>query len=157
MEFIAEDPLTQLAFSMFENKGVYALLLGSGLSRAAEIPTGWEITLDLVRRIALAKGVEDQTDWAEWYRKTAGKEPNYSLLLEEISSSPAERRSILHGYIEPNDEDREKVRRLQRQPITQSPNWFAPVTSESSSRRISIDLWRTHCGRQASSRPLFLR
>jgi hypothetical protein len=66
MEFIAEDPLTQLAFSMFENKGVFALLLGSGLSRAAEIPTGWEITLDLVRRIALAQGVEDQTDWAEW-------------------------------------------------------------------------------------------
>jgi hypothetical protein len=112
MEFIAEDPLTQLAFSMFENKGVFALLLGSGLSRAAEIPTGWEITLDLVRRIALAQGVEDQTDWAEWYRKSAGKEPNYSTLLEELSSSPAERRSILHSYIEPNEEDREEDRKI---------------------------------------------
>jgi hypothetical protein len=39
------DPSTALAFSLFENKGVYALLLGSGLSRAAQIPTGWEITL----------------------------------------------------------------------------------------------------------------
>jgi hypothetical protein len=44
------DPITALAFSIFENKGVYALLLGSGLSSAAQIPTGWKITLDLVRR-----------------------------------------------------------------------------------------------------------
>jgi hypothetical protein len=42
------DPLTALAFSIYENKGVYCLLLGSGFSRPAEIPTGWEITLDLV-------------------------------------------------------------------------------------------------------------
>ena len=27
---------------MVENPGVYALLLGSGISRSAEIPTGWE-------------------------------------------------------------------------------------------------------------------
>ena len=46
------DPITSLAFSVYENKGVYALLLGSGVSRSAFIPTGWEITLDLVRRVA---------------------------------------------------------------------------------------------------------
>ena len=34
------DDLTQLSFALYENKGVFALLLGSGLSRAAEIPTG---------------------------------------------------------------------------------------------------------------------
>jgi hypothetical protein len=45
VSMIAGDPLTQLAFSVYENKGVFAVLLGSGLSRAAEIPTGWEITL----------------------------------------------------------------------------------------------------------------
>ena len=44
---LISNPLTQLAFSVYENKGVYAVLLGSGLSRSAEIPTGWEITLDL--------------------------------------------------------------------------------------------------------------
>lgn len=57
MSIVAGDPLTQLAFSIYENKGAYALLVGSGLSRAAEIPTGWEITLDLVRRVAAAQGV----------------------------------------------------------------------------------------------------
>lgn len=112
MPLLTNDPLTQLAFSIYENKGVFAVLLGSGLSRSAEIPTGWEITLDLVRRVALAQGVEDQPDWAAWYRDRTGKEPNYSTLLEELASSPEERRSILHSYIEPTDEDREEGRKV---------------------------------------------
>lgn len=106
------DPATQLAFAMHENKGVFALLLGSGLSRAAEIPTGWEITLDLVRRVALAQGVEEQDDWAAWYVETEGKEPDYSALLAQLASTPAERRAILHSYIEPDDDDREQGRKV---------------------------------------------
>ena len=51
------DPITALAFSVYENKGVYALLLGSGVSRAAYIPTGWEVTLDLIKRVAALEGV----------------------------------------------------------------------------------------------------
>src|SRR6266436_1579843 len=46
------DPTVALAFSMFSNKGVYAVLLGSGVSRSAAIPTGWEVVLDLIRRLA---------------------------------------------------------------------------------------------------------
>ena len=106
------DPITQLAFSIYENKGVFAVLLGSGLSRAAEIPTGWEITLDLVRRVALARGVDDQSDWGTWYRGQAGQEPNYSTLLEELASSPEERRAILHRYIEPSEDDLNEGRKV---------------------------------------------
>jgi SIR2-like domain len=112
MSMIASDPLTQLAFALYENKGVFAVLLGSGLSRAAEIPTGWEITLDLIRRVALAQGIEEQPDWAAWYRERTGQEPDYSALLEELASSPEERRSILHNYIEPTEEDQEEGRKI---------------------------------------------
>jgi hypothetical protein len=107
-----KDLPTQLAFSMSENPGVYALLLGSGLSRSAHIPTGWEITLDLVRRVGIAKGARDVTDWAAWYRETTGKEPSYSELLEEIATMPDERRAILHRYIEPDEEDRDEGRKV---------------------------------------------
>jgi hypothetical protein len=31
--------------SIYSNKGVFALLLGSGISRSAGIPTGWEVVL----------------------------------------------------------------------------------------------------------------
>jgi hypothetical protein len=106
------DPATQMAFAVHENKGVFALLLGSGLSRAAEIPTGWEITTDLVRRVATAQGVEEQGDWGKWYVEAEGKEPNYSELLAQLAVTPAERRAILHGYIEPDDEDREEGRKV---------------------------------------------
>ncbi|MGE3147783.1 MAG: hypothetical protein AB7K04_01830, partial [Pseudorhodoplanes sp.] len=96
MSTLTSDPLTQLAFALHENKGVFALLLGSGLSRAADIPTGWEITLDLIRRVATAQGVGEQPDWAKWYRETEGQEPNYSALLKALASSSEERRAILH-------------------------------------------------------------
>ena len=75
------DAITRLAFSVYGNPRVYALLLGSGLSRAAGIPTGWEVTLDLTRRVALAQGADDQQDWAAWYKEKFGGEPNYSDLI----------------------------------------------------------------------------
>lgn len=112
MSLLSGDPLTQLAFSTYENKGVYAVLLGSGLSRAAGIPTGWEITLDLVRRVAAAQGVEEQDDWQVWYQETTNKDPNYSELVGELGLSRDERRSILHSYIEPNEGDREEGQKL---------------------------------------------
>jgi hypothetical protein len=106
------DPVTALAFSLFENRGVYALLLGSGLSRAAQIPTGWEITLDLIRRVAALEGVFEHADWADWYRQKTGKDPNYSEVLDALTASPDERRSILHSYIEPSVDDVSEGRKV---------------------------------------------
>ncbi len=105
------DSITALAFSLFENKGVYALLLGSGMSRAAQIPTGWEITLDLIRRAAALQGVFGEADWAAWHRSKTGEEPTYSAVLTALSSFPDERRSILHSYIEPTVDDIEERRK----------------------------------------------
>ena len=109
------DPTTALAFSIFENKGVYALLLGSGVSRAARIPTGWEVTLDLIKRIAALEGVVDKADWAKWYAEKYGAEPSYSGLLDQLASTTDERRSILHSYIEPSKEDLAEGRRVPTQ------------------------------------------
>jgi hypothetical protein len=106
------DPLHALAFSVYENPGVYCVLLGSGVSRAAEIPTGWEVTLDLVRRVAALEGVEDQTDWAAWYKRAHGNEPGYSELLDQLAATPDERRSILHSYIKPTPEEQEAGKKV---------------------------------------------
>jgi hypothetical protein len=106
------DPITALAFSLFENRSVYALLLGSGLSSAAEIPTGWEITIDLVRRAALAQGIDDQADWAAWYSSKFGKDPEYSSLLNILAPTADERRAILHRYIEATPGDIQQNRKV---------------------------------------------
>lgn len=55
------DPVSAIAFEMQAGKGMFALLLGSGVSRTAKIPTGWDITLDLVRRVAALKGEDPGT------------------------------------------------------------------------------------------------
>ena len=107
-----DDTITRLAFTMYENRGVYALLVGSGISSAAGILTGWNITLDLIRRIAQTEGEREELDWATWYRERTGQEPNYSELVERLGASPEERRSILHGYIEPTPEEREEGRKV---------------------------------------------
>ena len=107
-----DDATTRLAFSIYGNPRVYALLLGSGLSRAAGIPTGWEVTLDLTRRVAMAQGEDDQRDWAAWYREKFGGEPNYSDLISLLGPSPHERRAILDSYIEPTEEDLAQGRKV---------------------------------------------
>ena len=99
------DPITKISFSIYENKGVYALLLGSGISKSAGIPTGWDITLDLIERIAKAEGVSGIDDWEAWYKQTRNKIPSYSNIIEELASTPSERRSILNTYIEPTVEE----------------------------------------------------
>src|SRR5213080_2544887 len=60
------DPLLTLALSMHSGKGIYALLLGSGVSRTSGIPTGWEIVLDLISKVAHLQE-EQPTDLVQWY------------------------------------------------------------------------------------------
>ena len=102
------SPIESLAFSMQANPGVYAVLAGSGVSRAAQIPTGWEITLDLVRRLAAQRGEECARDPEQWYRTTFNTEPDYSVLLGALCRTSTERQQLLRGYIEPSAEEREE-------------------------------------------------
>lgn len=106
------DPTNSLAFSMHANKGVYAVLLGSGVSRAARIPTGWEITIELVRKVAALQGRNCEPDPAEWFIKTMGQEPGYSELLDAVAKTPAERQQLLRTYWEPTEQEREEGAKL---------------------------------------------
>lgn len=100
------DPLLSLVFTLHSNKGIYALLIGSGVSRPAGIPTGWEVVLDLIRKLARLKGETCEPDPAAWYQQTYGIEPDYSDLLNKIVKTPVERSQILKSYFEPTEEER---------------------------------------------------
>ena len=106
------DPLVSLAFSIQANRGVYALLLGSGVSRSAQIPTGWEIVLDLIRKLAKLEGVDCEPDPAAWYKEKFGEYPDYSKLLSQVVNSAPERRELLRPYFEPTEEEREEGLKL---------------------------------------------
>ena len=106
------DPLISLAFAVHSNPGVYACLLGSGISRAAEIPTGWEVTLDLVRKLAHLHDEDCEPNPSTWYEDRFGEEPNYSRLLRELAHSQAERNQLLKAYFEPTEEERERGKKV---------------------------------------------
>ena len=100
------DPIHSLAFSVQSNPGVYAVLIGSGASRAAGIPTGWDVTLDLVRKLAAVEKEAPEPDPETWFRNKFGSEPDYSTLLDQLGKTQPDRQQILRGYWEPSDEER---------------------------------------------------
>lgn len=106
------DPLTSLAFAVYSNKGAYALLLGSGVSRSSGIPTGWEVVLDLIRKVASLEGEDCEPDPAEWFRGKNQTEPDYSQLLDGIAKTATERQQLLRGYFEPTVEEQEQGLKL---------------------------------------------
>lgn len=101
------DPIISLAFSIQSNKGVYALLLGSGVSRSAGIPTGWEITIDMIKKLAHVKKVDANPNPQQWYETEMGEEVNYSKLLKIFAKTSSERSKLLRSYFEPTDEERQ--------------------------------------------------
>ncbi|MDA2920584.1 SIR2 family protein [Desulfobacterota bacterium AH_259_B03_O07] len=102
------DTTISLAFSIYSKKGIYALLVGSGLSRAAGIPTGWEITLDFIRKLAAASNEDCEPSPQSWYVNRYGEEPSYSKILRAVGSSPSIRNQLLRGYFEPTDDERKE-------------------------------------------------
>lgn len=94
-----------LVCSLCQNPGAYAVLLGSGLSRSANIPTGWEITLELIRRVSSLREENTPDNLPEWYKNTFGKDADYSDLLDMVAGSEAERRQIIHQFIESQDDE----------------------------------------------------
>lgn len=112
----ALDPLVMLATGMHAQPGVYALLLGSGVSSAAGIPTGWGVVKELVRRAAAAQDPDDpsagaravETDAAVelwWEQHGDGQPLGYSNVIGSLAPTPAARRALLAGFFEPSEED----------------------------------------------------
>ncbi|MBC5992431.1 SIR2 family protein [Pontibacter cellulosilyticus] len=101
------DQVTSVSYSVYSNKGAFALLLGSGISRSAGIPTGWEVVLNLIRHTATLKNENCEPDPEKWFTEKFKKDPDYSDLLESLTNTPAERLNLLRPLFEPNEEDLE--------------------------------------------------
>lgn len=104
------DPRVSLAAALESQPGVYAMLVGSGVSTGAGVPTGWGVVDSLVRRVAVASGetLESTFDPVSWWSENGDGEPlGYSSILERLGPTRAARRALLAGFFEPTDEDRE--------------------------------------------------
>lgn len=100
---------------MHAQPGVYAVLLGSGVSTGAGIPTGWGIIKELVGRVAAASNPADPTaaDAArenpeKWWNDHGEGELGYATLLEQLAPTPAARQGLLQEFFEPSAEEKEQ-------------------------------------------------
>ena len=101
-----------LAMNMHEQPGVFALLLGSGVSSGAGIPTGHAVTIDMIRRYASSIDESAEPEPESWFLERTGVEPRYSDVLSALSPTPASRAAILRGYFEPTEDDRQVGRKV---------------------------------------------
>jgi hypothetical protein len=108
--------MVALATSVHASPGVYALLLGSGISSAAGVPTGWIVVTNLVGKVAATLTPADPVaadsataDPETWWAQHGDENPlGYSALLNAMAPTPAARQALLAGYFEPTDADRDE-------------------------------------------------
>jgi hypothetical protein len=101
------DPRVSLASVLQSQPGVYALLIGSGVSTGAGIPIGWGVVEAVVRKVAVASGatVGDDFNAEAWWEANGEGELGYSSVLEKLGSTPGARRALLAGFFEPTQDD----------------------------------------------------
>lgn len=112
----ALDPMIALSTSMHASPGVYALLIGSGVSTGAGVPTGWQVVQSLVQKVAVAGNPQNAAiaeaalnDPEGWWQEQGYGQLGYSRLLQNLAPTPAARQRLLATYFEPTEEDREQL------------------------------------------------
>jgi NAD-dependent SIR2 family protein deacetylase len=100
------DSITRLAMNIYSNKGVYVPLLGSGVSLAAGIMSGWKVTEDLLKKLAFMQEGNIPEDLFSWYCDKYHKEAEYSDLLSQLGHHSAEIGNLLWSYFEPTEDDK---------------------------------------------------
>ena len=102
---MAIDLSLDLALNLRSLPGGYALLLGSGISRNAGIPTGWDVVLDLINQLSTLLNDKMDSPPEEWYKNKFGEEADYSKILDRLAGTQPERMNLIKKYFEPNEED----------------------------------------------------
>jgi hypothetical protein len=95
------DPLIQLSVAMAVTPGGYAVLLGSGVSMEAGIPTGQRVFLDTVERLYRVQEGSDPPNPEElkdWVASEGLDDLGYSGLLERVLPTEQGRRDYLVSF-----------------------------------------------------------
>ncbi len=113
MPVTTDQQLTHLALSLYNQPGVYAALLGSGISFSSGIPTAWGVVTTLIARLAAADSheVTSSAELEEWYSQRYGEAPDYSRVIERLEGTRAGQQALLRPFFEPTAEDVEEGRK----------------------------------------------
>lgn len=101
------DPRFKLANAIYQSPKQFACFFGSGLSYSVDMPNAWEISIELVNRIAQDEIGQKPEKPQEWFEENFGP-LSYSNLLEQLTDTAEGRQKILKEFIEPSPEERER-------------------------------------------------
>ena len=97
------NPIIPLAYNLADGKKRYILFCGAGISKDANVPTGWEILLDTLRNIRNQEEGSNETysnAEMEQYYEDNYKDSTYSEIIEALYPSVEEQRSFLKNIFE---------------------------------------------------------
>ncbi|MFI1177486.1 SIR2 family protein [Streptomyces melanogenes] len=106
---LIEAPMA-MALNVHSSPGVYALLLGAGISIASGVKTGWGVVEDIVGKVAAVRDpdnpdarAEAMADPEKWWAANTVEPLGYSALLAAAAPMPASRQAMLAQYFEPEE------------------------------------------------------
>ena len=94
-----------LAASFHYDRGAYAVLVGSGMSTAAGIPTGWDLTRELAELEARHQEGQSPDDIEAWWAANKAVPLGYSSVVEAIAPTIGQRQALLRSIIEPSADE----------------------------------------------------
>ncbi|MER7901466.1 SIR2 family protein [Streptomyces sp. NPDC096046] len=104
------EPAMAMALNVHSSPGVYALLLGAGISIASGVKTGWGVVQDIVGKVAAVRDpdnpdarAEAAADPEKWWEANTSEPLGYSALLAAAAPMPASRQAMLAEYFEPEE------------------------------------------------------
>ncbi|MFJ2230536.1 SIR2 family protein [Streptomyces halstedii] len=104
------EPAMAMALNVHSSPGVYALLLGAGVSIASGVKTGWGVVQDIVGQIAAVRDPDNpdarseaMADPETWWEAATSEPLGYSALLAAAAPMPASRQAMLARYFEPEE------------------------------------------------------
>ncbi|WP_265581469.1 SIR2 family protein [Methanofollis aquaemaris] len=103
------DGVVPVAYAMHASPKRYALLLGAGISVAAGLPSGKEVTAKMIREIALSherriEGGDDAKVCIQWFTDEFDEPPTFDKLMAKLGIEEENRRETLQPFILPTDE-----------------------------------------------------
>jgi hypothetical protein len=97
------DSMSALISSMHASPGLYAVLVGSGMSQSAGQPGAWEVLGKLITSYAAAQEVDLESMGVspfDWWHQNMGVPPGYSNVLEQLEPTRGGRQNRLATYFQ---------------------------------------------------------
>lgn len=98
------DAVVPIAYAMQASPKRYALLLGSGISVAAGLPTASDVSGNMILAVARGRGEKveggrDNEVCLAWFKDTFGEPATFQRLMQELGISEGNRKDGLKKFI----------------------------------------------------------